>query len=384
MTTEPTTDITEKTAAPPVDGGVLAPPVPADARSESAAKAPSLWPLRFDVTILALLLVLSFLTASFTAANSDLWMHLAVGKRLTEGNFTFGVDPYSWATEAFGDQPAVYWTHHSWLYSWLVYHLYNLIGGVGLVVGKAILFTTAIALLCRVGWNEANRWFLLICLVTAVLATSHRLLLQPVVLSYLFLSITLFILYRVGIFDQKQSEAAPQGGPLAPRADSTRGASRPPISWLWALPPLFAIWANLDHWFILGPIVLALCWAGTGLAKWYPNGNPVPGKTIGMVLGAGLLACLLNPHHLHVFELPPELAYVVLSLTDPLGIPMPDALIAGGRTLKELHKVEFEWTISSMSTRYWQEPRIGMNIAGLSVFFLLVLGLVSFTLMAFV
>ena len=91
-----------------------------DARSESPTNAPSAWPLRFDVAILALLLVLSFLVASFTAANSDLWMHFAIGKRLSEGNFTFGVDPFSWATEAFGDKPAVYWTHHSWLYSWLI------------------------------------------------------------------------------------------------------------------------------------------------------------------------------------------------------------------------------------------------------------------------
>src|ERR1019366_1822177 len=107
MTTEPTpAPATNPTSA------ITDTPAPTPTPAAETPATPSAWPLRFDVTILALLLVLSFLVASFTAANSDLWMHLAVGKRLTEGTFTFGVDPFSWATEAFGDQPAVYWTHH--------------------------------------------------------------------------------------------------------------------------------------------------------------------------------------------------------------------------------------------------------------------------------
>jgi hypothetical protein len=364
MTTEPTpaTDITEKPAAPTIT------PVaePQLAAAPSAPAKPSPWPLRFDVVILVLLLVLSFFLASFTASNSDLWMHRAVGKLMSEGKFTFGVDPFSWATEKSADRPAVYWVNHSWLFSWLVYHLINLVGGSGLVIGKAALFTATIALLSRIGWNAANRWFVLFCLVMAALATAQRLWLQPVVVSFLFLALTLFILFHVGMFATQQAEAAPNR-----------------VRWLWALPVLFAVWANLDSWFILGPIILGACWAGSGLAKWYPNGNPVPGKTIGLVLGVSLLACLVNPHHVHVFELPPELAYIVVSATDRVGLPMPDALVAGGRTLKELEKADIGlWTVSTLSSQYWGTSRLGLNIAGFAIYFLLVLGLVSFTLTA--
>src|SRR3954451_6258092 len=113
MTTEPTPASTST----PTPATTEQPSVPAVATSEATSAPavptpsakPSVWPLRFDLTILVLLLVLSFFVASFIATNSDLRLHLAIGKRLSEGKFTFGVDPYSWATEAFDGQPAVYW-----------------------------------------------------------------------------------------------------------------------------------------------------------------------------------------------------------------------------------------------------------------------------------
>jgi hypothetical protein len=397
MTTEPTpadstsTSVTEKPAPapPPVAPSVETPPALAPAPPGPPQAAPT-WPMKADIAILGLLLILSFFLASFAATNSDLWLNLAIGKRISEGEFEFGVDPYSWATEATLTRPAVYWVHHSWLYSWLVFQLYSCAGGTGLVIGKAILFTAAIALLSRIGFmafdssrgpaglndtrlaahatksrSEASRWFGLIFLVMAALAASNLILLRPIVVSLLFLSITLFVLDHAGIFALKKDEAALE------RA-----------RWLWYLPPLFALWANLDHWFILGPLLLALCWGGTGLAKWYPSGNPVPGRTIGAVLGLGVAACILNPHHVHVFELPPELAYVVLSISDPCHIPLPDSLIGAGRTIKEIAKIEPNFTLagSSLSSSYWQNP----TVAGLAFYPLLVLGLIAFTLVALV
>src|SRR5437879_9159883 len=94
---------------------------------------------RLDLLLLVLLLALTFLVASFAAANSDVWLHLASGKRIAQGAWTIGVDPFSFATEANATRPAVPWVEHSWLYSLLLYLLYNLVGGAGLVVLKALL-----------------------------------------------------------------------------------------------------------------------------------------------------------------------------------------------------------------------------------------------------
>jgi hypothetical protein len=155
---------------------------------------------------------------------------------------------------------------------------------------------------------------------------------------------------------------------------------------LWTLPPLFALWANLDVWFILGPLVVGLCWAATGLARWYKGSNLVPGKTLGLVLAAGLAACVVNPFHVRVFQLPPELAYIVVSLTEPLKIPLPDELVAAGRTLKALRQSDTTdlLTLSPIAGEYWRNSRIGYNVAGLAFYPLFLLGLLSFTLVALV
>ena len=379
MTTESTPahgtseSITEKPAAAPPDATstaiTLAPAAPAPAAPTPAVDpGPPVWMLRTDLLLLALLLLMSFFVASFAASNSELWMHLAIGKRISEGTFEFGVDPFSWATQADGDQPAVRWVHHSWLYSWLVYQIYQLgNGGAILVFGKALLFTIAIGLLTRIGWTAPNRWFLLICLLMAVLAASHRLLLEPTVFSLLFLSITLYVLNRAGVF-----------------AIWREGLTPTDVRCLWALPPLFALWANLDAWFILGPMVVGLCWASAAFGRWFPSVRGLPARTLGLVFGVGLLACVLNPQHVYVFQLPPELAYLVLAVADPLHIPVPAHVVAAGRTLKVLRTLEpgFEWTMSSVTSNYYWDTRRGKNIAGIALFPLLLLGLLAFALMA--
>ncbi len=371
------TNITEQAPAPPLPpASEPAPPAPA---APAIDAAPPGWMLKADFLLLGLLLVLSFLLASFTATNSDNWLQLAIGRLISEGKFTFGVDPFSWATDG------VYWVHHSWLYSLLLYQFHNLAGATGLIVGKAILFTAAIALLCCIGWNAANRWFLLVCLLIAALAVSGRLVLEPRVVSYLFLAITLFVLYRAGVFAQPRAPAGSENSP-----DTLVGPteSAPPASerCLWWLPPLFLLWANLDAWFILGPIVVGLCWAGTGLGKWFRSTGAVPGKALGVVFGVGLLACVVNPHHVRIFQLPPELAYVVLSLTDPFNLPLPGELIAAGRTMRELQKADINipWTANSLSSAYWQDPAAGFNVAGLAVYPLLVMGVLGFGVAAVV
>ena len=346
-----------------------APTPPAPAKNPDDDKPPA-WVLRVDYVLLGLVLLLTFFVASYTASNSDLWTHLAVGRSISDGKFEFGVDKNSWLTEAQGNQPAVYWVHQSWLFSWLVYQLHELVGGSGLVLGKAFLIVAALFLLSRIGWETGNRWFIVICLAMTSLGISPRLGMHPAIVSFLFLSITMYVLHRAGVFAQAnvpEQTAAP--------------------NWLWALPPLFALWANLDAWFILGPLVLLLCLAGIGLASWFKGGGLVSGKSLGLVLLVSTLACLANPYHIQAFQLPPELAYLLLSVTDSLGIPVADEVAGAGRTLAELRRADPElatWTISTLSASYFGETRFGLNVAGLAPVPLLLLGLICFTLAALI
>src|SRR6202011_4039476 len=119
---------------------------------------------------------------------------------------------------------------------------------------------------------------------------SPQLVLRPMSVSFLLFGITLLICYRAGAL----------------------GNVVPNPRLLWRLPLVFLLWANLDAWFIMGPLTLALLWAGNGLGLLLRIPNSFPGKTLGAVLGVGLLACVVNPHHVQVFMLPPELANLVL------------------------------------------------------------------------
>src|SRR5439155_8867205 len=96
----------------------------------------------------------------------------------------------------------------------------------------------------------------------AFLALSSRFVLLPVSMSMLLFALSICFLYYAGVF----------GG-------IERDRLRPRL--LWGVPLLCILWVNLDAWFILGPLLLALAWAGSGLNSWYAsNAAPAPGKAM--------------------------------------------------------------------------------------------------------
>src|SRR5262249_8405103 len=185
----------------------------------------------------------------------------------------------------------------------------------------------------------------------AMLALSPRALLQPVVVGVVFLGLTLRCLLKAG-----------NDGP----------GSR----CLWLLPPLFALWVNMDSWFILGPITVFLFWLGSLVDGWTGRSAALKPGTLGKVLLVGLLACLLNPHHYRAFALPTELAYLVGSVTDLA----PAWMVAGGRSLQQILAVDphyITW-LSTLTHQFLSEPGQGFNLVGLAYYLLLLLGLASF------
>src|SRR5205085_12340755 len=113
------------------------------------------------------------------------------------------------------------------------------------------------------------------------------------------------------------------------------GTGTPAPRSLWLLPPLFALWVNLDSWFLLGPLTIALFVLGEGLQRSL-SGPRKEGlkrlKSLALVLAVGLAACLLNPYGVRALALPPELAYLVVRVTGPL----PAEWVAAGTTLEQI------------------------------------------------
>lgn len=288
-----------------------------------------------DAMFVVLVLLFAFLVASFPASNPDFFRQLATGRLLLHGEYHFGVDPFVYSA---GD---VYYVNHSWLFALLMYGLYQLptVGGAVVVIFKAFLIAVLAVVLLRTGRRAGqSSWIPAACTALALLVLSSRLSLHSTCLSLLFLGVTLWLLV----------------------------ASRP---W-WLLPPLFALWANCDAWFFLGPLTMALYLAGESLQQWLsssetstrlaaPAKNVFAGAAGWWVFAAGMAACLLNPHHIHAFRLPPELG-----------------LTAAGDLIE--NDPQFRASFLSPLRKEYYEPYLGLSVAGLAYWPLLLLSLVSF------
>ena len=244
---------------------VNSPPAPVAARRRSR------WA---DAVLAILVLTFAFLAASFAVRNSDFWLHLATGRLIAHGNYAFGSDPFAYTTQG------VYWANHAWLFDLVLYAGFQTLGGPGLVVLKAAAIAALAALLlARPQAIRGPFWIGAGCVLLAILAMSPRLLLQPATVSLLLLAVCLWLLQRGG------------------RAVNM-------------LPIVVALWVNLDGWFLLGPLIVALFVVGEGL-------NPAARRLPLWLFPACLAACLLSPYHIHAFTLPAELSPALAQRVSP-------------------------------------------------------------------
>ena len=338
--------------APPPEAA----PTPSPAKLEARL-------LSLDRILVVLLLALAFLLAFFPIRNSDFLQQLAVGRLLTQGEFRFGEDPFTWTSEPASWANAVtgqkiVWVNHSWLFGLGAYLLYLLEpAGHLLVVVKSLLLVGLAGVMLQLSRRVGQRlWIPVLCTTLAVVVLSPRLNLQPFLLSYFCLGLTLWLLERPRLLRETRAAA----GTPAPTA------GRDQRSW-WLLPVLFALWVNLDSWFLLGPLVVGIYWLGEVLQQTVgpkrtgtdeaPAGSAT---TLGLVFAAGLAACLLNPNHIHAFTLPAQLglseAASILRNVGQFAPAFASPVVIGGT---------------------YFHPHIGLSVAGLSYFVLLLLGLVS-------
>jgi hypothetical protein len=244
-----------------------------------------------DGLLVAAVLTLAFLLASFPARNADLWGNLAVGRMVAHGQYPFGVDPFSAL-----DPPPV-WINPAWLTGLLLYSLFHLAGGPALVLLKAALVTVLAGVLLLTSRRDARLWLPAVGTTLALLAASPRLFLQPPVVSFLFLGVLAYMLHR------------------------------PPRRQRWRLPVavgvLFLLWANLDGGFVYGLLWLALWLIGAVLQQVTPLGERSPPRDaeagtqfgvadLAVALVVAVAVCVINPYHVRVFQLPPEFAALTL------------------------------------------------------------------------
>lgn len=294
------------------ESATLALPSPAPAVAVHSSR----WGQRVDVLLAGLVLVFAFFAGSFTARNSDLWLHLATGRAIATGEYQFGTDPFGYTTAG------RYWANHAWLTDTAMFLAFHWLGGAGLVAIKAIVIAAVSGLMMLLARGTGPLWLSVGCVLLALMAMAPRLLLQPTIASLLLLPLTLLCLRTGG-------------------------------RCLYAIPAIIALWVNLDGWFILGPLIVGLFWFGRHLEG--DSASPWPW----WVLPAALLACLLSPHHVQALTLPFELSPSVWS-----------SAFANDPRFAGLFASPWHWAPLGNSGGY--------NLAAWAFFVLLALGLVSF------
>lgn len=286
------------------------------------------WISKADLLISLVIVLLAGFCAAYISRNHDQWLHFASGRDLLNGTYPIGTDPYSYLA---ADR---YWVNHSWLHDLSVYGLYSLDeSGQVVVAFKALLFALAIsvAMLIRPRGAAVWPWWLLAAL--AVVAAAPYTHLRPTIGSGLFIITTLFILLRL---------------PWKP------GSLRNPL----ILAALCGFWANLDQWFLLGPVIVLLVLLAEVIQKHFMREN-TPGVPLIRDLSKAFVFCmvatLFNPHLFRVWTLPVE-----------LGFGMPEAI----RNDPQLNMLQ----VSPLSRAYRDSSLLGRSINGGAFYALFIIG----------
>jgi hypothetical protein len=225
-----------------------------------------------QLAVIAVVMSLAFYRFSLTVADPDLWGHIKFGEAVWTAGKVAVPDPFSYLTAG------RLWLNHEWLSEVVFYLIFAAAGPAGLIATKAVLGMLVMGVLyrhlCRQGLNVLRAGFLVVVVV-------HFFLISLVTVRTLVFSYPLFLLILLLV------HAMAHGRPR----------------WLWTVPPVFALWANLHPGFIAGLGVLGI-WATIEIwARHLADsdrrsliaGLPATRKILLLLVACGL-ATLVNPY----------------------------------------------------------------------------------------
>ena len=258
------------------------------------------WP---GIATIAVVLSLAFYRFTQTVADPDLWGHIKFGEIVWRAGTVAVSDPFSYLTA--GRQ----WVNHEWLSEVVFYLVFTTAGAAGLIAMKAGLGVAMMSALyrhlCRQGLSALRAGFLVVAVV-------HFFLMSLVTVRTLIFSYPLFLVVLLLV------HAAARGRPR----------------WMWAVPPLFALWANLHPGFLAGLGILGI-WATVEIwvrvvsdRQPLVDGRPTTREILLLVTACGL-ATLMNPHGLTLWTLLRQTAFVPrpdISEWHPLVLMTPHGL----------------------------------------------------------
>jgi hypothetical protein len=224
--------------------------------------------------MVAILLLCIFFMASREIVDPDFWWHLRTGQHIVETRSIPRQDVFSYTLP---EQP---WITHEWLTEVLIFVIYSISGQEGLILAFAAIITAAFALLylrCP-GRPYLAAFVVILAAVTSAITWGVR----PQMLSLLMCAVFLYILYAF------------------------RGGRR---KYIWLMPPLMALWANLHGSFLLGLVLASVYIVGATTSNLFASDGEqkVAWSDIRRLVIATLLtalAALVNPNGIQLLVYP--------------------------------------------------------------------------------
>ncbi|MBS1854502.1 MAG: hypothetical protein JST11_03980 [Acidobacteria bacterium] len=245
------------------------PPRPVPAPAQTTA-----W-LRPAILALTALLLLTWFTGEI--ADTDIWLHLMTGRHTLETRALTVPDPFSYTSSI--DSPAYpgeartryFNLTHEWLAQIAMYLVYSATGFPGLVLLRALLLIAFCALVGLMVWWRSQGF--LRAVAAAIAAGAVAINFQqsrPFLVTFVFLAATMAILER--------------------------------RRWMWALPAVFLMWANMHGGYFMGWAMIG-AYCGEALLDRLRK-RPVEGeRQLWMVAVASFAASAINPNGLRVIEI---------------------------------------------------------------------------------
>jgi hypothetical protein len=229
----------------------------------------------FGVPLLfALSLAAIFVLAITQVTSYDTWVHLALGRWMSEHG---ALPRTNLLSHTMPDRPTL---THQWLFQYLLYQGWELMGPRGVILTKAVVVAGAFALaLATARRKGAGPVVTCLCVVVAASAARFRFTLRPQVVAFLLLATYLYLLERG-------------------RAGKGRA--------LLVLLPLQVLWGNLHGSAVLG-IGIAVGFAAAESVRRLLVADAPDRRALATLWVVALLlvpASLLNPHGAGLLSMP--------------------------------------------------------------------------------
>jgi len=215
--------------------------------------------LRIVAIILFFVFLGTTLVHSLTSINQDIGRHLKTGEIIWQTKNVPKTNLFSF-TEP--DHPFV---NHHWLSEVVFFLLNGAIGLKGLILFKAAVILAAFGIVFSALYKKTGLWPLFIASVFGVLIF-ERTDVRPEIFSYLFLACFFFAIFRTKYSNERR--------------------------WLYFLPVIQILWANMHIYFALGPGLLFLFL----LDRLIHRENAAVLKKLALIFLVVCAASLINPN----------------------------------------------------------------------------------------